>query len=87
MLAISVWSNHVHIVQRYNGRPIEKTVRIYKNTATAALRRAGFEGKVWTRGYDKRFCFSEKELRARVDYVNRHGKKQTEQQSRTGKNT
>lgn len=76
ILAISVWSNHVHIVQKYNGRPIEKAVRIYKNTATAALRRAGVEGRLWTSGFDRRFCFSEKELRARVDYVNRHGKKQ-----------
>ena len=72
MLAISVWSNHVHIVQRYNGRPIEETVRIYKNTASAALRKKGFEGRVWTRGYDKRFCFDEKELKTRIKYVNEH---------------
>ncbi|GAH83866.1 unnamed protein product [marine sediment metagenome] len=73
MLAISVWSNHVHIVLGYSGRPVEETVRIYKNTTSAALRRSGFEGKVWTRGFDKRFCFSEKDLKARVDYVNKHG--------------
>jgi len=73
ILAISVWSNHVHIVQRYSRRPIEEAVRIYKNTASAASRRNGFEGKVWTRGFDKRFCFSEKDLRVRVDYVNKHG--------------
>lgn len=72
ILAISVWSNHVHIVQGYSGRPVEETVRIYKNAASAALRRAGFEGKVWTRGYDKRFCFDEKELKARIKYVNEH---------------
>lgn len=75
ILAISVRSNHVHLVHRYNGRPIEETVRIYKNTATAALRRAGFKGKVWTRGYDKRFCFNERELKTRVEYINRHGEK------------
>jgi len=72
VLAISVWSNHVHIVQGYSGRPIEETVRIYKNTTSAALRRSGFEGKVWTRGFDKRFCFDEKSLKDRIDYVRRH---------------
>jgi REP element-mobilizing transposase RayT len=72
--AISVWSNHLHIVQRYSERPIEETIRIYKNTATAALRSAGFKGKVWTKGFDRRFCFNEGELRARVDYVNKHWK-------------
>ena len=73
ILAISVWSNHVHIVQEYSGRPVEETVRIYKNTTSAALKRSGFEGKVWTRGFDKRFCFSEEDLRVRIDYVNEHG--------------
>jgi REP element-mobilizing transposase RayT len=74
ILAVSVWSNHVHIVLGYSGRPVEEMVRIYKNTTSAALRRSGFEGKVWTRGFDKRFCFSEKDLKARVDYVNKHEK-------------
>jgi len=36
------------------------------------LKKFGFDGKVWTKGFDKWFCFSEKDLKARVDYVNKH---------------
>jgi len=73
ILAISVWSNHVHVVVKYDGRKIEETVRIYKNAATAALRRSGFRGRVWGSGYDKRFCFDEVALRKRIEYVEGHG--------------
>jgi REP element-mobilizing transposase RayT len=74
VLAISVWSNHVHVVVGYDGRKIEETVLIYKNAATAALRRIGFRGPVWGKGYDKRFCFDEGALRKRIEYVEGHGK-------------
>ena len=74
ILAISVWSNHVHIVQRYNGRPVEEMVRIYKNTASAALKESNFRGRVWTSRYDKRFCFDEKSLAERIKYVEGHKK-------------
>jgi len=67
-----VCSNHVHIVVGYDGRPIEETVRRYKNVSTVALREKGLEGKVWTRGYDKRFCFDEASLEERIRYVKGH---------------
>jgi REP element-mobilizing transposase RayT len=70
--AISVWSNHVHIVAECSEMAIEDFVRRCKNAAYYALRREGFEGRVWTRGYDKRFCFDEKSLKDRVGYVQRH---------------
>ena len=73
ILAISVWSNHVHIVMSYGGRPVEELIRIYKNTSAAALRGNEFKGRVWTSGYDKRFCFDEKSLRKRIEYVEGHG--------------
>ena len=73
ILAIAVCSNHVHIVLGYNGRPIEEKVRIYKNTASAALKKSKFDGRIWTRGYDKRYCFDDGALEARVGYVERHG--------------
>ena len=72
--AIAVCSNHVHIVCEYVNVPIGVLVGYYKNAGRVALKKCGFEGKLWTRGFDKRFCFSEKDLRARVDYVNKHGK-------------
>jgi REP element-mobilizing transposase RayT len=73
--AIAVRSNHVHIVAEYVGVPISVLAGYYKSAGRVALKEYGFKGKVWTKGFDKRFCFSEKDLRTRVDYVNRHGKR------------
>ena len=56
----------------YNDRDIGWCVRNYKNASLFALRRNGFVRKVRTSGYDKRYCFDEKSLRARVDYVSKH---------------
>ncbi len=72
ILAITVCSNHLHIVAEYVDVPVSVLVGYYKNAGRAALKKGRFEGKVWTKGYDKRFCFSEKDLKARVDYVNKH---------------
>lgn len=85
ILAIAVYSNHVHIVCEYVDVPIGVIAGCYKNAGRVALQKNGFEGKVWTSGFDRRFCFSEKELKARVDYVNRHGK--NKQQSRVCEKT
>jgi REP element-mobilizing transposase RayT len=71
--AITVRSNHVHVVVGYCGCSIEDVVRQFKQAGIAALKERGVTGKVWTRGYDKRFCFDEKSLHARIAYVNRHG--------------
>ena len=73
VFAILVWSSHIHVVVGYDGRRIEETVRIYKNAATAALRKTGLTGKVWGGGFDKQFCFDEQSLRNRVKYVEGHG--------------
>ena len=67
-LAIAVCSNHVHVVLRYTGKPIEKTVGRFKNAARVALQRCGFIGRVWARGFDKRYCFDEKSLKNRINY-------------------
>jgi len=73
VIALAVCSNHVHLVIRYTGKTIERTVRRLKNAGYFALRKAGFEGRVWTRGYDKRFCFDQRSLGERVSYVKGHG--------------
>ena len=70
--AVSVYSNHVHIVACNIDEAIGKIVRRYKRETIHALRKEGVEGNVWTRGYDTRFCFDEKSLQARVEYVGRH---------------
>ena len=74
ILTLAVCSNHVHIVTDYIPVPIGKIVRYYKNAAQAALRRTGLSGRVWTKGFDKRYCFDEKALKSRIDYVNSHKK-------------
>ena len=72
VLAISVRSNHVHAVIEGGGKPVDMVVNRLKTAAYYALRERGFEGKVWTRGYDKRFCFDEEALRNRIKYVTFH---------------
>jgi len=72
ILALSVGNYHVHFVVAYDGTPIENSVRHYKNAALVALRNNGFIGRVWSTGFNKGFCFDERSLRNRIDYVNRH---------------
>jgi len=73
VLSIAVCSNHVHILLGYNGKPIEDCIRQYKTASYYTLKENGFNGKLWTRGYDVRFCFDEKHLNAVIEYVKRHG--------------
>ena len=72
VLAISVWSNHVHVVVGAGGGEAGKVVRQLKLAGYHALRKGGFEGRVWTGGYDVRFCFDEEALAERVRYVEGH---------------
>ena len=70
--SVAVCSNHVHLVVSNVDAQVSDVVRRYKKNATFALKESGLEGKVWTRGYDKRFCYDEKSLQARIEYVERH---------------
>jgi len=67
--AFSVCSSHVHIVAERTNESIEKVVSYYKNAARIALRGRGFVGRVWTKGFDKRFCFDREELKSKIRYV------------------
>ena len=75
--AMAISTTHIHLVLGVTDELIETAVARYKRAATKALRGIGVVGKVWTRGYDKRFCFDEKELRQRINYVQRHNKEYT----------
>jgi len=70
--AIAACSNHVHIVAERTNESIEKVVSYYKNAARIALRGKGFIGRVWTKGFDKRFCFNQEELENKIKYVESH---------------
>ena len=70
--ALSVRPNHVHIVVQNTRQPVSNVVAYYKKAARIALKAAGHNGKLWTRGYDKRFCFDEESLEQRIKYVRSH---------------
>ena len=70
--AIIVCSNHVHIVVQRTSESIEMVVSYYKNAARLALRANGFGGRLWTRGFDKRFCYDHSQLKGRIEYLQGH---------------
>jgi len=72
VVAALVWSSHVHVVIGGSGESIGKVVRQLKMATYHALREHGMNGRLWTRGYDKRFCFDEESLRNRIEYVRGH---------------
>ena len=72
ILAIVVCSNHVHIVAEVSGESIEQAVRRYKYSATLALRKFIGQGRIWSKGFDKRFCFTNEEVENKIRYVRSH---------------
>lgn len=72
--ALCVQPRHVHIVAEYIPRPLNKIVAYYKKTVQVALKAMGHNGKLWTKGYDKRFCFDQATLEQRIKYVQAHDK-------------
>lgn len=72
--ALWVSSNHIHIVTEYTATPISEVVKHYKNAAQVALREMGLKGRIWTKGFDKRYCFDKKSLQNRINYINSHNK-------------
>jgi len=72
IFAIAACSNHVHIVAGVSEESIEQAVHQCKYSATSALRKFGSQGKIWSKGFDKRFCFTDKELENKVRYVRSH---------------
>jgi len=70
--AIAVCSNHVHIVVESIGKRCGYSVGRFKKAATKALREYGFENKVWTTGFDKRYCYNQQELEKKIEYVQQH---------------
>jgi REP element-mobilizing transposase RayT len=73
--ALSVRAKHVHLVVEYIPKPIGIVVQRYKSCAVRALRKNGMRGRVWTTGFDKRYCFDGDALQRRINYVNDHIRK------------
>jgi len=72
VFALYVASNHIHITAEYIPKPIDIIVRHYKVSGQAALKKTGFTGKLWAKGYDRRFCFSKREMENRINYIKSH---------------
>ena len=72
--AIAVCSNHVHIVVESIGKSCGYSVGRFKKAATTALRKYGFENTIWTKGFDKRYCYHQHELDTKIKYVQQHKK-------------
>ncbi len=70
--AIEVCSNHVHIATESCSESIEQIVSRYKNIAMFALYKNGRQGRIWTQGFDKRFCFNQEELDRKIRYIQKH---------------
>jgi REP element-mobilizing transposase RayT len=70
--SLVVYSNHVHLLLQTHPQTIEKIVSRYKSTTTRLLWRHGRKGKIWSTGFDKRFCFSQNEMVRRKTYILNH---------------
>jgi len=70
--ALAVCSSHVHLAARPHSESIEDVVGRYKSITTHTLWNLGHKGHIWTKGFDKRFCFSEENLTRKIQYVNKH---------------
>ena len=67
--AMTVQSWHTHFVAGATSYPVGRIAKCAKDAVRWGLR-AG--RPIWGDGYDKRFCYDEKSVRARIEYVERH---------------
>ncbi|MEO0965891.1 MAG: hypothetical protein AAFY08_12310 [Planctomycetota bacterium] len=68
LIAVSIESWHAHVLLSHGGDGVAKVAGRLKNR----MRQAVGKGKVWTEGYDKRYCFTEAEVQARYEYIAGH---------------
>ena len=72
ILALAVCSNHVHLVAQYIPKPVADIVAHYKKAGRLALKEHGTDGRLWTKGYNKKFCFDQATLEQKIKYVQNH---------------
>lgn len=69
VLALAIQRQHVHLVIGSTPHDIGHVAKCAKEAVRYGLR----PGRpIWTGGYDKRFCFDDASVMARVRYVERH---------------
>lgn len=69
ILAMCVQSWHAHIVVGQNFHPIPDIVKCAKDAVRWELR---LGRPIWATDYDKRYCWDERSVFARINYVERH---------------
>jgi REP element-mobilizing transposase RayT len=67
-----VYSNHLHLLARPHSESIEEIAGRYKSITTKQLWTKGRKGRIWTKGYDKRFCFDEEDIISKKQYIDEH---------------
>jgi REP element-mobilizing transposase RayT len=72
IFALAVCDNHVHLIVQNINLSIGRVVSHYKNAARLTLQQQGFNGKLWTRGFDKRYCMNDKQLAVKIAYIRNH---------------
>ncbi len=69
IFAMTVQTWHIHIVIAATEHPVANVVKCAKDSVRWGLR----PGRpIWGDSYDKRFCFDEASVYARIEYVERH---------------
>ena len=66
--AVSIESWHAHWVITHS----EDTVPTMTGRLKTRMRQALDRGRIWTASYDKRYCFTQKQVHARIKYVCLH---------------
>jgi REP element-mobilizing transposase RayT len=72
IIDLTVCTNHVHLLAKPHRKSIEDIIGRYKSITTRVFWENGRKGKIWTRGFNRQFCFTTKELTARIHYVQKH---------------
>lgn len=66
--AVSIEAWHMHTLVSHGTDPVKAVAGRLKTR----MRQAVGRGRIWTAGYDKRFCFTPEAVEARHDYIRRH---------------
>ena len=72
VFALTVCSNHIHILLQNIDLSIGRVVSHYKHAIRLALQQQGFQGKLWTRGFDKRYCMDNQDISTKIAYIRTH---------------
>ncbi len=72
IFALAVAGNHLHLLLEPTAEPFRHVVSRCKNTVRKAIEAEGFSGRLWTKGFDKRYCNSKEELINKIQYIANH---------------